>query len=106
MTYEEAINILVEIDKSIQPYSKWWRWGFKKALKVAIEALKKQIPKNPKLANNIYKQKCYWCPSCSHYFMERYAEDWFNELMLKAMSHQNAYCPNCGQAIDWSDVCD
>lgn len=74
------------------------------AIELAIKTLEKQIPRKPKIANNIYKQKCYWCPSCSHYFMECYIEDWFNKLMLEAMSHANAYCPNCGQKIDWSKV--
>lgn len=98
MTYEEALKLFKDHDY-------WAEISYiDEACITAIPALEKQIPRKPKIANNIYKQKCYWCPSCSHYFMECYVEDWFNKLMLEAMSHTNAYCPNCGQAIDWSKV--
>ena len=56
------------------------------AIDVAIEALDKQIPKKPYIGK--YGGKC-WCPSCND-------ED---EMDIYGTS----YCPNCGQAIDWSD---
>ena len=46
------------------------------ALDMAIEALEKQIPKKKKKRNE--------CPECGYSYA-------FEE-----------YCPNCGQAIDWS----
>lgn len=53
---------------------------------LAIEALEKQIPKKPYVGN--YGGKC-WCPSCND-------ED---EMDIYGTS----YCPNCGQALDWSE---
>ena len=54
------------------------------AMKMAIEALEKQIPKKPDLDGGVY------CPCCLHEFKENYDE--------------TRYCPNCGQALDWSDT--
>lgn len=54
------------------------------AMKIAVEALEKQIPKNPDLDGGVY------CPCCLHEF--------------KANYDTTSYCPNCGQAIDWSDT--
>ena len=54
-------------------------------LKIVLSnALEKQIPKKPDLDGGIY------CPCCLHEFKENY--------------DTTSYCPNCGQAIDWSDV--
>lgn len=49
-----------------------------------IVALEKQIPKKPDLDDGVY------CPCCLHEF--------------KANYDTTSYCPNCGQAIDWSDT--
>ena len=49
-----------------------------------IVALEKHIPKKPDLDGGVY------CPCCLHEF--------------KANYDTTSYCPNCGQAIDWSDV--
>jgi hypothetical protein len=61
---------------------------------VAIEALEKQIPKKPDLEADGYAdgQLVYdtWiCPCCGEYYEVDY-DDY-------------DYCPNCGQAIDWSE---
>ena len=77
MTYEEAINTI----KHGCIYRDK-RGGI--ALQIAIKALEKQIPKKPDLDGGIY------CPCCLHEFKENY--------------DTTSYCPNCGQAIDWSDV--
>lgn len=54
-------------------------------LKIVLSnALEKQIPKKPDLDGGIY------CPCCLHEFKENY--------------DTTSYCPNCGQAIDWSDT--
>ena len=54
-------------------------------LKIVLSnAIEKQIPKKPDLDGGVY------CPCCLHEFKENY--DTTN------------YCPNCGQAIDWSDT--
>lgn len=94
MTNEEAIECLVRIDESIQPNSRWWRWGFKEALKIAIKAIKKQIAKKPIGA---YKtcdtgEITYWkCPTCNY----KHKTNWG--------SCDTDHCHNCGQAIDWSE---
>ncbi len=54
-------------------------------LKIVLSnAIEKQIPRIPDLDGGVY------CPCCLHEFKENY--DTTN------------YCPNCGQAIDWSDT--
>lgn len=60
------------------------------ARQTAIKALKKQIPKKP-IGKQIigasitgYKYKSGQCPEC-----------------LSTVCHN--YCPNCGQALDWSE---
>ena len=56
------------------------------AMEVAMNAMKKQIPKKPKIK---YQQlHCLWCCDCGTYL--GYKWDGFK------------YCPTCGQAIDWS----
>ena len=54
----------------------------------SIHALEKQIPKKPH--KNFKKFSGVWC-SCGKYFGKGYFVD------------KPIYCPNCGQAIDWSD---
>lgn len=54
-------------------------------LKIVLSnALEKQIPKKPDLDGGVY------CPCCLHEFKSHYDE--------------TRYCPNCGQALDWSDT--
>lgn len=99
MTYEEALKLLEKIILYIViKTGKPLVGDFVDTLK---KALKKQTPIKPKFANNIYKQKCYWCPSCNNYLMEYYSDD--NKLQLEKMSKFNPYCHWCGQAIDWSN---
>ena len=67
----------------------------KEALKVAIQALKKQIPKKPTpidyekymdtVKNALFLKGAYWCPNCNH--------------VVKC----GTYCSDCGQKLDWSD---
>lgn len=60
------------------------------ALKKAVEVLEKQIPKKP-----IEKSPwVYHCPRCD----SRTIEDAF----IKKFK----FCPDCGQALDWSDTDD
>lgn len=59
------------------------------ALKKAVEVLEKQIPKKPidgiDFANNEYKICC----ECS--------------AIVQDGEWKANYCPDCGQALDWSD---
>lgn len=63
------------------------------ALDVAIEALKKQMPKKP-----IPKGKYHFsCPLCKNELgIER------EDISVYDMTPPN-FCENCGQALDWSD---
>lgn len=87
MTPQEAINIIEDItwqdngrhDEKIVP-----------AREIAISALEKQIPKKPFKEVIVKKNTRMVCPVCFvnlHYLVE-----------------QQNYCPDCGQALDWSDT--
>ena len=67
----------------------------KEFLEMAIEALEKQTPKKPTYDGDGYAPdgSFVWdewlCPNCN----SRYEVDY----------DEYDYCPNCGQAIDWSE---
>ena len=81
MTNEEAINTIKTAIAEVEWY---YPMDYAIAFEIAISALEKQIPKNPDLDGGVY------CPCCLHEFKENY--------------DTTSYCPNCGQAIDWSDT--
>lgn len=75
------------------------------ALKVAIEALEKQIPKKSivtkhqyilKSSGEIKGYKLTHCPYC----WEDKKVEYFNSLVDKNVR----YCRRCGQKLDWSDI--
>lgn len=96
MTNDEAIEILKEEHDYAQllPY-------VNETLKIAIKAIKKQIPKKPLFYDTKFRQrgkmygelvtieKAYNCPNC-------------NSTVWGTDKHK--FCDNCGQALDWSDV--
>lgn len=54
------------------------------ALRMAIQALEKQIPKKPKKNTN---SNIYFCPVCE-----------------RKVAHNHAlYCSGCGQKLDWRE---
>ena len=59
-------------------------------LKTAKEALEKQLPKKPferhHAIDGLYEVKWGLCHTCE-----------------EVISDDKKYCPNCGQAIDWSE---
>lgn len=82
MTYKEAIEILQEEHDYCQEMS-----YVIKALKMAIDALEKQIPKKPR------ETRCaLMCARCGHKITEKGCK-----------KLDRSYCKKCGQAIDWSD---
>ena len=86
MTCEEAIKMLTEL-KPI-PID-----GFKtiaEAYDLAIEALKKQIPKKP-----LHMHKNYYCPICKKGGWMLWDDAIPNDM--------DKYCGMCGQAIDWEE---
>ena len=79
MTLEEAIGIVKCAIGEIE-----WKYplDYAEAFEVAIETLEKQIPEKPKDDGWLY------CPICGRdVLMDRFD-----------------YCPDCGQALDWSDT--
>ena len=66
------------------------------ALTIAKEALEKQIPKKPDLEGDGYGDNgeliydTGYCPDCRCQFEVDY--------------DVTDYCPECGQALDWSDI--
>jgi len=66
------------------------------ALKVGISALEKQVPKKP-----LYRETEYY----AHKFAKGIKAP-FCECSRLAVDEENdcfTYCPDCGQALDWSD---
>ena len=98
MTFEEARKILerellaVTLESNVskkETQKKRLNEKFK-ALNVALEAIDKQIPKQP-----IEKSPwVYHCPRCD----SRTIED--------AIIKKFKFCPDCGQALDWGDTDD
>ena len=78
MTNEEAIENLKYL---ISDDCTDTQHDFVKEIKIAIEALEKQIPKKPYWENGVWH-----CKSCGLYI---FSDEYF--------------CPVCGQAIDWRD---
>jgi endogenous inhibitor of DNA gyrase (YacG/DUF329 family) len=66
------------------------------SIKIAIEALEKQIPKKPYLDKSDERTLCK-CPNCKYIFVTKFAD---GSLCGGRMSK---YCPECGQKLDWED---
>lgn len=88
MTNDEAANIL----KNVAWLGTNHQVGeVEEAVKLAIEALEKQIPKKPeyKEEDRFVKNHFAWyayCPQCG-----------------REIDTGDMHCTQCGQAIDWSD---
>jgi hypothetical protein len=65
------------------------------AMELAIKALDKQIPKKVDIKKYIYT-KC----DCGYTFSVHYGDGYYDVPYKK----QTRYCPDCGQALDWSDT--
>nr|DAQ09665.1 MAG TPA: hypothetical protein [Caudoviricetes sp.] len=87
MTNERAMEILIDE----LPYTSG---VIEEAIKTVKSALEKQIPKKPDYEGDGYDENgeliydTWICPHCNHEYEVEY-EDY-------------AFCPNCGQALDWS----
>lgn len=89
MKIQEAIEIL----KHEHDYAQLLSY-VNEALKMAISALEKQIPKKPYKVKE-HKQNEYYCIVCNRYLGD--------EMELKYACLQPEYCQHCGQALDWRD---
>lgn len=90
MTINEAIQqIKVLFDVNVYGLTE-------EAVTMAMWALNKQIPEKPDLEGDGYDENgeliydTGYCPDCRHVF----------EVYYDAPKH----CPDCGKALDWSDV--
>lgn len=95
MTLEEAIDfILNKIQIDVRFCSDEDIEKTEAALKLAISALEKQIPKQPKYedVDNIYGAIKRTCTACGDVCMVSNG--------AKPYEH---YCRHCGQALDWSE---
>lgn len=93
MTYEEAIRILDKktcFDEMLKTETTADKLKTRadEALKMAIEALEKQIPKKPSDTLTISGVSRYKSGNCK---------------CGTAILQIYKYCPSCGQAIDWSE---
>ena len=91
MTPEEAIKTIEVAIADVE-----WNYplDYSIAFEKAIEALEKQIPKR---AISTYKEN-YKCPTC-----ESYIDITDDDLYVYEIVPPE-YCPNCGQALDWSET--
>ena len=88
MTYQEAIEALKLINTSrVHPFYDWEEMS--EVRDIAIEALEKQIPKEPLNREERSEISYGYCPCCSNII-----DDW-NDLR---------YCGECGQAIKWEET--
>ena len=95
MTLEEAIDfILNKIQIDVRFCSDEDIEKTEAALKLAISALEKQMPKQPKYedVDNVYGAIKRTCTACGDVCM-----------VSKGAKPYEHYCRHCGQALDWSD---
>ena len=94
MTESEAIKLL----KINRPESGYITVNYLKcneALKMAINALEKQIAKKP----DCIEDKMWCCPVCYNNLLHKWVK-YPTELMPK--TEGLPYCMSCGQKIDWN----
>ena len=95
MTLEEAIDfILNKIQIDVRFCSDEYIEKTEAALKLAISALEKQMPKQPKYedVDNVYGAIKRTCTACGDVCM-----------VSKGAKPYEHYCRQCGQALEWSE---
>lgn len=97
MKIEEAINVLK--DERYPNAVREELLEANEALDMAIEALEKQIPKEPIVLlkdedGYAYQFEHYLCPDCKNIFAQR-------PQGSKAPLYTPKYCHDCGQALKW-----
>lgn len=88
MTNEEALKHFKSLQKR---YTTQHNGVMCEKVKVAIEAIEKQIPKKP-----LHLHKNYYCPICKE-------DGWMLWDDAEPNDFDN-FCCKCGQALDWSDI--
>lgn len=92
MKIEKAIEKL----NGIRNYLSELYEGESEAFDLAIQALEKQVSKNPKRIKFDEHISNLNCPSCDCVLFTEFSDG------INAGEKVN-FCPECGQAIDWSD---
>ena len=71
---------------------------------VAIECIEKQIPKKPiEKESNFPNHLIVSCPECCHSFGVFIRDDKMSKITTYRSAKFNAWCPSCGNKLDWSD---
>lgn len=86
------VNNMIKYNKEFEPKNDNKSLICKKnALKMAIKALEKQIPKKPKMRHtkDFDGYNDGWCPCCGKYVQE--------------LEYDKKYCQECGQKLDWGE---
>lgn len=86
MTYKEAKEI---IEAALVLVEFNYRFDYDIAFEKAVVAIEKQIPKKPQY--NEHSFNAYICKTCGG-------------LVGIQKVFKQAYCKECGQAVDWSDL--
>ena len=95
MTENEAIEL---IEKDLKLHSKDLSSKYKNGLRMAIQALEKQIPKKI-----IYEKQRYGTPyRCAECEADQTPIEFFAEDGSEP-EEKFAWCWRCGQKLDWSD---
>ena len=69
------------------------------AVEIAVEAMEKQIPKEPNMIQSRYNENLWhrYCPSCKNWI------GMWNSRLMRGDMYNNSngnICPYCGQVID------
>jgi predicted RNA-binding Zn-ribbon protein involved in translation (DUF1610 family) len=99
MTYSESLS---RIKRNVNP--KFWNAEDIEHYNNIVNAIEKQIPKKPRLLSYGLLIDSGWrheCPNCKCAIgKNEYLEFAYGEYL----EPYEDYCPQCGQAIDWSDI--
>lgn len=93
----EALEWIKELKGSEEILEFYYAESFIKACDMAVQALKKQIPRKPRKTDSyrgvLKRVYAYVCPTCGNVCLEKYMNERQNTM----------FCWNCGQKLDWSD---
>lgn len=86
---QSAIDLIIQTAVDVDPW----------AVEIAVEAMEKQIPKEPNMIQNIYNENLWhrYCPSCKNWI------GMWNSRLKRGDMYNNSnshICPYCGQVID------
>lgn len=105
MMIEEAIMNINALN-AVCGQKDFWDYEFEKALEMAIEALKKQIPKKPRFVDvKFCKYTFAYCPNCNLCFGETKPKmcAYVRDKKMLMRSEKMCSCEKCGQRIDFTE---